>query len=325
MLNHIQVAFNGLQSSWLTLVSNSHNFIEIKDISNILTDIRLNGKRINPKDFISEPKVYEYLVVYNNEIVDPSDQDWIDLIQDPDIISNLIEPIKWKSPVLSVESVETLKKSTETISFVDSIIFDESLALQISSGISLKSMPIPKLRSEGSSQRSVPSIKTTIQPNSLISIAVNPVKTINENLLVPLNYISTRQKYHLLGLLLASAFVIYLATLLKLSRMTSVKPVTVKPVEKITMNPSISSSSASSMSPSNLSNESHSKFISNLQATAVSKSPPRTLTISLSSPPSTDVSVISTPNVLKVSVPAAFSLADNRHIIFPSKLRNFQK
>lgn len=90
--------------------------------------------------------------------------------------------------------------------------------------------------------------------------------------------------------LLAVAFACYLGVLLKMAQMTSVR----KPP---------SSTAPSAPVPA-----------SPLNHVAKPKSPPSALTLTLTA-----------NSVLKVSVPAALSLADNRHIVFPSKLRNFQK
>ena len=281
LLGHLQIAFNGLQGPWLPILPATQNTLEIKDVRVIDADIRLNGKRIASSAFIPEFTANAYKITYNDDIVDPGtagDSDWIDLINDQEISSALMQSIKWQSPVKSVDLLPNQKVQRTLPGSIDSVVFDDNLSIQLASGQPLPTLPLPK--------RSTISKSINDRPSMLLLHSGN-----------------SHKDYRTLWMLSFVAFILYLGILLKLSQMTSIRQAVKIPSEQSTTHQHTPPSSSPGSVP-----------------VTVSKSPSRTLTVSFPDP-----LIQSSPAVLKVSVPAAFSLADNRHIVFPSKLRNFQK
>jgi hypothetical protein len=329
---HVQINWDGFLSSWHNIHHNykHQNHLEIKleqspSPSPSLPKFKLNEKVV--KVHVPEPVIRSPTFKLTYDELAVPDSDWFDLVTDPEILNSLqTTPPNWKSPLISAEPVPTSNYDDDdggvvikNSSLVDYIVYDcESFVqLQISSGI-----PLPKV------------VTTTFQTSyfnppsfpfkSFLSIFKSSTHqlpaVIHGTTKKQINQANTR----ILGTFAISAFLIYLAVLLHLSKMTSIRPGNGK---KLLSSLSTTIQPLKHMSISHSHSHSHSHSQLKLPTTVNPfKSPSRSILIDLPETPLPLplplLSLSNTGSVLKVSVPAAaLSLADNRHILFPSKLR----
>ena len=241
------------------------------------------------------------------------DSDWLELVTDPEILNSLqTTPPTWQPPLISTEFFK-IDDEIRVInsSLVDYIVYDcESFTqLQISSGLSL------------------PKVVTVRKPKKSINLFLNfKLNIFKKSSPLPIVYGTKKQaNTRILGTIVISAFILYLAILLHLSKMTSIRPVTIN--KKLLIEPlEQQSQQRQQLQQSQSQSQSRSRSLSQSQLklpTTVNpfKSTSRTILIDLPDAPLFKSSLSTSGSILKVSVPAAFSLADNRHILFPSKLR----
>lgn len=307
LLGHIQINFNGLQSPWHR--ANHQNYLEITNFS-IDPIFKLNGKILNVKfpEPVSNRSAFRLTF---DESAQP-DADWFDLVNDPEILESLkISPPIWQAPLLSESpELEQLKLPINPAT-PDYIVYDDErlVQVQMSSGI-----PLPKLATRKPKPKS--------QSREFLRFLFKKQSTHLPVLRTHYKSASSSSASKVLGTVAICGFTIYLAVLLHLSKMTSLRP-SAKKNEKSEKSEKLRNTEQKS-SASHLQSQSHSLSGSQLKLpTSVNpfKSPSsRTILIDLPDAPLFKSS--SSSSVLKVSVPAAaFSLADNRHILFPSKLR----
>lgn len=304
---HAQINWNGFLSSWHSI--NQDNHLEIK-----LTDkpiFKLNGKiiNVNVPEPLTSPMAYK--LIFDESAV--PDSDWYDLITDPEILNSLQStPPTWQQPLISLEPLINNPHPQQHISLsqLDYFVYDfqSFTQLQISSGL-----PLPK-------------VKKLIQKSRKFNFSSFFSAIFKPSLNLPVVHNSTKKQdvnTRILGSLVISAFIVYLAILLHLSKMTSIRK---KPITTTITSERLTPKDPSTLSQSQSQSQSRSLSQSQLKLpTTVNpfKSPSRTILIDLPDAPlfKSSLSLSNSGSVLKVSVPAAFSLADNRHILFPSKLR----
>ena len=305
---HVQINWNGLLSSWHTITD--HNHLEIK-LSSSKTEFKINGKMVNVQvpELVSSHKGYK--LTYDETAV--PDSDWLEMANDPEILESLqISPPLWQPPLLSADPIE--EQRIDSINYhhgpVDYIVYDnESFTrLQISSGI-----PLPKVEKTKSSSKT--SLFTTKSILKFFFKRSAPLPVLHGT--------KKSSNTRLLGTFVITAFLVYLAVLLHLSKMTSIRPSLVK---KSPVSEKLPQSSQQPLQQSQSQSQSQSRSLSQSQLKLPKtvnpfKSPSRTILIDLPDAPLFKSSLSTSGSILKVSVPAAFSLADNRHILFPSKLR----
>lgn len=298
-LSHIQLNWNGFITPWYQANQENLNFLEVqiktKD-DNI--GFKLNGKIIPNHALISEqtPK-QSYKLIYDESVV--PDEDFSQLLLDTELNSFLLidSEIKWQAPIIEIQEISHESQSKSTIkSSIDYIVYDSQIIknVQIASGKSL-----PKLKFTKSLT------KTKRNLFSIISRVLKLNQQQQDHLHLPIAFNLRNQKKdsQFVPYLIFSGFIIYLGILFYLSKMSSKSRVNTPEIQ-------IQKSQIETSVP--------------VLPSSISKSNSRTLAFTL---PSSAPILVSTDSdsVLKVSVPAAFNLADNRHILFPSKLRNFQK
>lgn len=290
---HVQLNWNGLISSWQPLALDENSLeIHLKEPRNVPSFI-LNGKRIS-SSFVPEQETKRTFKLVYDELAEP-DADFLNILEDQEIASLLTSEIIWKAPLSQI--LETTEKpasaatQSSNMALSDYLVVDEGFftKIQISSG-----KPLPKLSSKSKRK----STHTNKNKNTFALIRSSQEQA-NE-----------RRRRRFFGSFIVFGFIVYLLVLLKLSKMSS----------KIERSTAQELKRSTNLIPS----DSLSKSASSTAAALLSKSPSKTLALTLpSSQQPILISASNNPNesILKISV----NLADNRHILFPSKLRNFQK
>jgi hypothetical protein len=284
--NHLQITRNDHgRTQWIPLIGGPNKLeISLETLPGKPTTFNLNGSPVTQLHFYTIPagNPHKTTVIYD-ETAQPNEE-WLELQNDPEIVALLSHQIKWEAPIKSIKIVDQdeediVQYSTASTAYI--VVSDDGdgsfQLLDVSSG---KPSSVSKH-----------SFKTT-------------TKNDTKNTLPAL--INDKTKHFVPFIIISGFFSMYLLVLLRLSRMTSVRPKTAVHVESIPSKPiaSVVPSACVHEKPNADSNTVHLNF---------PDAPHLKSTISTSG------------SVLKLTVPAALNLADNRHILFPSKLRNFQK
>ena len=274
---HLRISWNGRISRWCH--GRGRNLLEFSGDSGF----KLNGKIVELVDFVEERIQPDLLKLSHDHIATPDDH-FLALLSDPEI-SSFINVAPWQPPLISSELVIPSVAVNKPEFIVDYIVYDES---------SISSFQISLDNFRG------------IRRNWLDFNFFNTFIS----LILPLTTRSAL-KTQVPSIIFTFCFVLYLAILFRLSRMTS-----------LSLRPKLPSTPQTT--PSTMTDLPISTSLHKLTHTT-SKSASRTILLDFSDKSQIKSSLSADGTIIKVSVPAAFSLADNRHIIFPSKLRSFQK
>lgn len=302
MLGHLQINWNGLQSSWQQLPIQNTNHLELS-ITRKLYSFKLNGKSVQVS--IEEPRIQaQKLVIYEEGV--EADSDFLEILEDDELLDSLEMAPIWQNPIKLEQLVDDTTNSNSsnsaeiTLKSIDYLVYDSQSISRLQISINA---PLPKL--EVISQKT----KSKSLFASFKDHLLAPFKSSKSTALPVLHKIkkdSSISNDHIFGSVVISAFIIYLAILLKLSRMTSIRASTKKRVTNNIIPDTISTVSSPTKSITKSSSQSK-------------------LNLDFSDAPHLKSSFSANGSVLKVTIPAALSISDNRHILFPSKLRNFQK
>lgn len=290
LLGHVQINWNGLLSSWHRV----HNTANHLELALSTQSFKLNGKLVSVT--IPEPVTQQQpaIIKVNYQETATPDAYFLEILDDQELVDSLEMMPIWQSPL---ESVQVIQPEVEAIftnlKSIDYLVYGTQSLDRLQIAIN---SPLPRLEVRRTN-------RTLSLFNTLKSLLIVRSKAVH----LPVLHSSkgSHSNARIFGIIAASAFILYLALLLKLSRMTSIRD-------------SRTTSALPAVKQQLNTVEYH--------PVAISKSfSQNKLTLDFTDAPHLKSSFSATGSVLKVTIPAAFSLADNRHILFPSKLRNFQK
>lgn len=338
-IQYAQITFNNLQSPWIPINQNNNLELHLSDVTDLSTPIiKLNDHLIHLHSESSESQAQKNIFNYEYDQTAQVPPEWSDFQTDPGFIELLTNqnnqnltngfsvPV-WQSPLIDDHLHET--KITETSSFESSSNPSESIeylvytdndshlislnSLQITINQALPAIPKSKKMSSVSSRFLFSFFKSTYSTKINSKMEILMISSSRPN-----------QRIYTASVALVTTFLIYLSVLIYFSKMTSIRRnhqrKANRGVDDVSMHPS--KSIAELQTPANEKEQTHS----------LSKSPSKTLHLDFNLPDglvpqlksfstSTESKTSNSNSVLKLSL----TLSDNRHILFPSKLRNFQK
>ena len=343
-LQYAQINFNNFQSPWIPINPNNNNInnpqshleLHLSDVTDLSTPIfKLNGQLIHLQH--SKSSESQNIVNYEYDHNAQVPPEWSDFQTDPDFIellnnqnltneSGFSVPV-WQAPLIDDHLHETLIddhlheiKITETPSFESSLKPSEPIDYLVytdndSHLLSLNSLQITLNQALPAIPRSKKMLSISSRILFFKSTSLNKINTKMEILSISSSR-PKQQRIYTASVALVTTFLIYLSVLIYFSKMTSIRRrANNRGVDELEMHVRPSKSIPEPQE----------------QKHSLSKSPSKTLHLDFNLPDglvpqlkSSTESKTSNSNsnsVLKLSL----TLSDNRHILFPSKLRNLQK